>query len=151
MKKHVTPAAWVLTLLAACGGSHKHGPTTNTDPHKLFVEIWPQGRSHAGQLRAGAAAGLQAVPFAVTVDHGGEVELQIEVSDMHEAGADTSCSVKILVLRLPTHDLLGIADGTATARGTHDDAKDDCVERLAMSLVKGRVRGLLREQLEFKR
>ena len=81
----------------------------------------------------------------------GDVELQVEVGRLDDAGNATTCSVKILVLRLPQHDLLGIADGSGRARGTGGQARDDCVAGVTSSLVRGKVSGLLQRQLRAKR
>ncbi|HEY5945457.1 MAG TPA: hypothetical protein VIV40_08195, partial [Kofleriaceae bacterium] len=105
----------------------------------------PNG-SHRGALRDGATAGLANVGFVVRADHNGDVELQPEVSRLDGSGRATVCSVKILVLRLPQHDLLGIADGSG--RG---GARDDCIATVTTTLVRGKVRGLLRRRLDEKR
>jgi hypothetical protein len=83
------------------------------------------------------------------VDRRGEVELEVEVSELSERGDDTVCRVKILVLRLPNDSLLGIADGGARVRGSA--AGDACVEGLAATLIKSKVRGLLRRELRSRR
>lgn len=83
------------------------------------------------------------------MDRRGEVELEVEVSEIGERGDATVCRVKILVLRLPNDSLLGIADGGARVRGT--DAAGACVEGLAATLIKSKVRGLLRRELRARR
>jgi hypothetical protein len=95
--------------------------------------------------------GLSKVGFAVPIDRGGDVELQVEVSSLEVMGNETTCGVKILVVRLPQHDLLGIADGSARARGTSDEVADNCIAELAANLVRGRVRTLLERRLHAKR
>ena len=85
------------------------------------------------------------------VDASGDVRLEVELSSLETAGNETLCQVKILVLRAPQHDLLGIADGSARAKGTHARAGDDCIASLAASLVHGKVHSLLRRQLDGKR
>lgn len=143
-----TLAAGLLAALAACGG-HRHGAPMSPGPNKLAVEI-SAGGSHEDALRAGASAGLLAVPFAVPVDDRGEVELQVDVAGLEAAGAETVCKVKILVVRLPHHSLIGIADGSARARGDHDDAKDACIEQLGTALIRGKVRALLSQVMRAK-
>ncbi len=134
--------------LAACGGSHHHGPAAHPDDTRhLYVEIATAG-AHEDALHDGAASGLSALSFAVAVDGGGDVELQVETSTLHASGGRTTCDVKILIFRLPQHDLLGIADGSAYAMG--DDAGADCVRGVAATLVRGKVRTLLRRRLDAK-
>lgn len=142
-------AVIVLVVLAACG-SHHHGAPRSDDPNHLYVEIAPD-RSHRGPLRDGTRAGLSTVPFVIPTDGHGDVELQVEVAELDVVGNSTRCSVKILVLRLPQHDLLGIADGSAHAGGTDGRASDDCLLALSTSLVRGKVRALLRQRLDEKR
>ena len=139
----------VLALVAACGG-HRHGPARDDDPHRLYVEVSTDG-SHRAALRDGATQGLANISFAVPSRSNGDVELQAAVSRLDRVGNITACSVKILVVRLPQHDLLGIADGSARAHGTDGRAEDDCVSGVTTSLVRGKVRGLLRRRLEAKR
>jgi hypothetical protein len=144
-------AALTLLILAACSGSgHHHAGPINHDPHRLYVEITGEG-ARRSRLRAGAAAGLARVSFARVVDRGGDVELQVEVSQLDVTGNVTVCKVKILIFRLPSHDLLGIADGGARAAGTGDRAGDDCVEAVSTSLVRGKLRPLLKRRLDAKR
>jgi hypothetical protein len=133
-------------LVAGCGGHH-HGPARMDDPRHLYVEV---DADHAA-LRDGAAKGLSNVGYVIPARHNGDVELQVEASRLDTAGDTTHCSVKILVLRLPQHDLLGIADGSARARGTDGRAEDDCLSTLSASLVRGKVRALLRRRLDEKR
>lgn len=121
-----------------------------SDPDRLFVKLTGAGARKA-QLRAGAAVGLTTIPFARSVDHGGDVELQVELARLAISAGATVCTVKILVFRLPQHDLLGIADGTARAGGTGDQARDDCIEGVSSSLVRGKLRALLRRRLDAKR
>lgn len=139
----------VLALVAACGG-HRHGPARDDDPRHLYVEVTADG-SHRAALRDGAAQGLANIAFAVPSRTGGDVELQAQVSRLDQVGLVTACSVKILVVRLPQHDLLGIADGSARAHGIDGRAADDCVSGVTTSLVRDKVRGLLRRRLEAKR
>jgi hypothetical protein len=117
------------------------------DLRHLYVEV----DADRGALRDGAAAGLAKVSFVVPAEHNGDVELQVEASRLDEAGNATMCSVKILVLRLPQHDLMGIADASARASGTGGTARDACLSRATTSLVGGRVRALLRRRLDEKR
>lgn len=139
----------VLALVAACGG-HRHGPPRDDDPRRLYVEVAADG-SHRAALRDGAAQGLANISFAVASPGNGDIELQAEVSRLDRIGNTTACSVKILVVRLPQHDLLGIADGSARAHGTGGRAEDDCVSGVTTSLVRGKLRSLLRRRLDAKR
>lgn len=141
-----------LVLVAACT-SHRHEPAAHPDDtSRLYVEL-SLDRSHRGPLREGAKAGLARVPFAVQVpvNQGGDVELQIDVARLDVVGNETVCTLKILVLRLPQHDLLGTAEGNARAGGTHGQAGDDCIERLGESLIGGKVRTMLQQRLGEKR
>lgn len=133
-----------LVLLAACG-AHHHGPNRADDPSHLYVEVYADG-SHGGALRDGAHEGLAGIGFVVPTTHNGDVELSVEVSHLDDAGRGKACGVKILVLRLPQHDLLGIAD--ASGRGPHADA---CLGGVTTTLVRSRVRGLLQRRLRDKR
>ena len=141
--------AGLQVVLGACGGHH-HGAARTDDPRHLYVEIAAEG-SHDDALHDGAARGLTGMSFVRPADHNGDVELQVEVSRMDTTGNTTVCSVKILVLRLPSHDLLGIADGSAHVRGTNGTARDDCAAGVSATLVRGKVRTLLRRRLDDKR
>jgi hypothetical protein len=138
------PAA--LFVVAACGGHH-HGPGRMDDPRHLYVEV----DADRGALREGADAALARMSFVVPAEHNGDVELQIETSRLDKSGNATMCSVKILVLRLPQHDLMGIADASARAGGTGGNARDACLSQATNSLVRGKVRGLLHRRLGEKR
>lgn len=141
--------AVVLALVAACGG-HRHGPPRDDDPDRLYVEIRAEG-SQRTALHDGAARGLERVAFAAAATRDADVELRPRVSSLDRVGELTMCSVNILVLRLPEHDLLGIADGSARAQGTDGQAADDCVAGVTASLISGKVRTLLRHRLDAKR
>jgi hypothetical protein len=144
--RHALP----IVVLAACGGggTHRHGPASHADDmRRLYVEVAAKRTA----LRTGAARGLANIGFVVPVDEGGDVELQVEASRLEVSGGRTSCGVKILVLRLPQHDLLGIADGNAHVAATGDGAKAECLEHLGSTLVRGKVRGLLQRRLAAKR
>jgi hypothetical protein len=143
-------ALLAVVALAACHGGHHHGPITHFDPDKLFVEVYADG-GNEDALRDGAARGLSRVPFVVRVPDGGELELQVEVSMLSTIQGQTRCGVKILANRLPQHDLLGIADGSARAAGTDRRAASDCLSSLATTLIGGKVRTLLHKRLEAKR
>ena len=139
-------AVAVAVALAACGGHH-HGPARTDDLRHLYVEI----DADRGALRDGADRGLAGISFVRPTSHNGDVELQLEASRLDDAGNVTICSVKILALRLPSHDLLGIADGSGRARGTGGVARDDCLAGVAATLVRSKVRVLLQRQLQAKR
>jgi len=94
---------------------------------------------------------MQSVRFASPVDKRGDVKLSIELVSLDVQGEETICQVKILVLRASTNDLLGIADGSARARGTHDQAGDDCIRGLGANLIRSKVRALLKRQLDMKK
>jgi hypothetical protein len=133
-------------LLVACGGHH-HGPGRTDDPNHLYVEV----DADRGALDDGAGSALSKMSFVRPVSHNGDVELQIEVSRLDDASGMTMCSVKILVLRLPQHDLMGIADASARAGGTGGHARDACLSQATTALVRGKVRTLLRRRLDEKR
>jgi hypothetical protein len=142
-------ATAVIVLLVACGGHH-HGPARTDDPRHLYVEITAEG-SHDDALRQGASRGLATVSFVRATTHNGDLELQVEVAGLDRAGSTTVCSVKILALRLPEHDLLGIADGSGHVRGTDGRARDDCLAGVSATLVRGKVLALLQRRLAAKR
>jgi hypothetical protein len=142
----VRHAALALVLASACGG-HRHGPNRDDDKSRLYVEV----DADHGALRDGAQKGLSKIGFAVPTRINGDVELQVEVSRLDTTHNATLCSVKILVLRLPQHDLLGIADGSARAQGNDGRSEDDCLGGVTASLVRGKVRTLLRRRLDAKR
>ena len=135
----------LILLLAGCG--HRHGPARTDDPHHLYVEV----DADRSALDDGAARGLATISFVRPTSHNGDVELQVETSRLDDASGVTVCSVKILALRLPQHDLLGIADASGRARGTGGQARDDCLENVTATLVRGKVRTLLQQQLRSKR
>lgn len=139
-----------LLAVAACGGAHHHAEPEVRDPRKLHVEI-NSGGSHSDAVHAGAAEGLSRVHFAVPVEERGEVELQVDVAQVDVVGNRTLCKVKVLVLRLPNHSMLGIVEGSARAGGTDDGAAEACVERLGATLVRGKTRTLLRRELRARR
>ena len=151
-------ALLLLSLAAACSSprrapaAHPDDARRRDDPSRLYVELDVRG-SHQRPLRAGAKAGLARIPFVVQhpLHRGGDVELQVEVARLDAVGHETVCEIKILVLRLPEHDLFGMARGSARAGGTHDQAADDCVERLGTTLIGGDVRAALHRRLAEKR
>ena len=110
----------VAIALAACGG-HRHGPNRADDPRHLYVEVF----ADRDALRHGAMVALQRVPYVVSTNHNGDLELAVE-AQLDESRGQTSCRVKILALRLPQHDLLAIADATGRANGTGSLAADNC-------------------------
>ena len=128
----------------ACGG-HKHGPSMNTNINTLWVEVHTRG-SHDDALRDGATDGLSRIRFVRHVASGGEIELEGEVTQLDRVGRQNACSVKILIIRLPQHDLLGIADGSA--RGGSESA---CIRQVAKQVVTNRISGLLQRRLRAKR
>jgi hypothetical protein len=145
-------ALHLLTLVAACV-SHRHQPAAHLDDkNRLYVEIDVE-RRHEGPLGDGAKAGLAKIPFVVVMPRngGGDMELQVQVARLDVVGQETVCNIKILALRLPQHDLFGMAEGTARAGGTRDQARHDCIERLGESLIGGKVRALLQQRLGEKR
>jgi len=139
------------SLLVACGGgAHHHGTPIEGDPGHLYVEVTASG-DQEDALEDGARAALARMPFAVPVDDRGQIELEASVAELSSRGDATTCRVKVMVLRLPKDALVGLAEGTARARGTGDQAAADCVEHLAGTLIKGKVRGLLRRELRDRR
>jgi hypothetical protein len=145
--------AAVAVVTAACGSAHKHEPPAHPeDVQRLYVELSLE-RSHHGPLESGARAGLAKVPYVVLLpsNRGGDVELQLQVARLDVVGNETVCGIKILALRLPQHDLFGMAEGSARAGGTHDQAGRDCITHLGESLIGGKVQGLLNMRLGEKR
>lgn len=150
MRASRTATALIVMATAGCHGGHHHGPITHFDPNRLFVEIYADG-GNEDALRDGAEHGLAQVPYVVRVPDGGELELQVEASLLSTHAHQTQCGVKILANRLPQHDLLGIADGSARAAGTDRRAATECLSHLTATLVGGKVRTLLHKRLEAKR
>jgi hypothetical protein len=143
----------VLVALVACPAPHKHAPPAHPeDTRRLYVELSLAG-SHKGSLADGARAGLAKVPFVVVLppEEGGDVELQLQVARLDIEGKETVCGIKVLAVRLPQHDLFGMAEGSARAGGTHDQAGRDCIARLGESLIGGKVREILHKRLDEKR
>jgi hypothetical protein len=157
----------VLVVIAACGGTtpavnndlapnepvpdhvkdHQHtAPAHADDTSKLYVEITSDG-DHEDVLRKGAGAGLATVPYAVAVDEGGDIELHAELASLTPANDSIACKVKIFVLRLPQHDLLGIADGGARASGE----ADLCLSTIGTTIVRDKLPMLLHRQLDAKK
>jgi len=137
----------------ACGSAHKHEPPAHPeDTQRLYVELSLAG-SHEGPLESGAKAGLAKVPYVVLLpsNRGGDVELQLQVARLDVEGKETVCGIKILAVRLPQHDLFGMAEGSARAGGTHAQAGRDCITHLGESLIGGKVQGLLYKRLGEKR
>ena len=140
-------------LAAACGPrAHRHGEPDLGDPGTLQVELSAEG-DHDDALAAGAGAGLAQVRFAAQRDlnGGGEVELQLRARDVQASGDATVCTVKILIVRLPKHSLVAMAEASGRARGTGGTAAEDCVEGVTAALVRGKVRTALRRQLRARR
>jgi hypothetical protein len=139
------------SLLVACGGGrHHHGTPIEGDPGHLYVEVTAGGEQEDA-LQDGARAALARMPFAVPVDDRGQVELEASVAELAERGNETTCRVRVMVLRLPKDALVGLAEGSARALGTGDRAAADCVEHLAIALIKGKIRALLRRELRDRR
>ena len=104
---------------------------------------------HGDVLRQSATTGLGAVPSTVSVAEGGDVELHVELTSLAPASNETACKVKIFVMRLPQHDLLGIADGGARATGRGQT--DSCLSMIGAAIVRDKVSVLLQRQLDAKR
>ncbi len=143
----------LLAGIAGCGPrAHRHGDPVAGDPRTLYVELSAEG-DHDDALESGAAEGLARVQFAARRDlnGGGEVELQLRARDVRGAGNATVCTVKVLIVRLPKHSLVAMAEGSGRARGDGGSAGDDCVEGVTAALVRGKVRTALRQLLRSKR
>ena len=135
----------------ACGPrAHHHGDPIAGDRRTVYVELSAEG-DHDDALESGAATGLSHINFASRRDlnSGGELELQLRARDIQSTDSATSCTVKILLVRLPKHSLLAMAEGSGRARGSN--SADDCVEGVTAALVRGKVRTALRRQLSQKR
>ncbi len=101
----------------------------------------------AGRLRTQCIE----APFGqpVSTDTGADVELHVELASLSPATDGTSCKVKIFVLRLPQHDLLGIAGGGARATGPRQ--ADTCLSTVDAAIVREKLPVLLQRQLDAKR
>jgi len=142
---------WLCMAAIGCGPrAHRHGDPVAGDRRTLYVELSAEG-DHDDALESGASAGLARVSFAAQRDlnSGGEVELQLRARDVESAGNATVCTVKVLIVRLPKHSLVAMAEGSGRARG--DNAGDDCVEGVTAALVRGKIKTALRQQLQMKR
>ena len=171
--------AFLLVLLVACGGAtpaastpgsstaetrldlsptepapddihdHQHvAPAHTDDPDKLYVEVSSDG-DHGPVLVQSATAGLATVPYAVSVEQGGDLELHVEIASLAAASGATACKVKIFALRLPQHDLLAIADGGARATGAGQ--ADTCLSTIGTKIVTDKLPTLFQRQLAAKR
>ena len=128
---------------------HQHSqPSHGEDPSKLYVEVTSDG-DHGDVLRQSATDGLRTVPYAIAADEGGDVELHVEMASLTPGGGGAACKVKIFVLRLPQHDLLGIADGGARVTGARPD--DACLTVTGRAIVRDKLPLLLQRQLDAKR
>jgi hypothetical protein len=133
--------ASVLAVAAGCATGHHHGPRAHPDDLRhIYVEI-----AATGELASGARNGLAALPYAVATpfESGGDIELEptSKVSQRR-------CTVRILIFRLPQHDLLAVANGGGIADHV---STDECAATVTATLVRGEVSRVLRRQLEAKR
>ena len=141
----------LLAALTACGPrAHHHGDPLTGDRHTLYVELSAEG-DHDDALASGASAGLAQINFASQRDlnTNGEIELQLRARDIQSSGDATACTVKVLIVRLPKHSLLAMAEASGHARGSN--SADDCIEGVTTALVRGKIRTALRQQLRLKR
>jgi hypothetical protein len=122
-------------------------PSYIADLDKLYVEVTSEGE-HAELLRKSAITGLTSTPYAVEVDDGGDLELEVMVASLTPDANTTSCSVKIFVLRMPQHDLLAIADGGASATGRDPTAQ--CLSATGTAIVRDKLPKIFQRQLEAK-
>ena len=136
----------LIVCLAACGG-HRHGPNRADDPSRLYVEVFADNNA----LDYGTQLALQRIRYVVPTNHNGDVELKVEKVRVDNSFGQTVCSVKILALRLPQHDLLGIADASGRTRERGRSGADNCLTTTAQALVRGKVRVLLDRMLRAKR
>jgi hypothetical protein len=130
---------------------HIHSPQTFVaDLDKLYVEVTSDDKEHSDVLRKSATKGLGSVPYTVTVDDGGDLELHVEVASLTPSPPDgAKCKVKIFIMRLPQHDLLAIADGGSQVIG--DSPADTCLASTGAAIVAKKLPPLLERQLEAKR
>ena len=127
---------------------HLHeSPTYTADFDKLYIEITSDGE-HADVLRRSVATGLGAVPYAVTVEDGGDLELHAELASLTPSSDGTVCKVKLFVMRLPQHDLLAIADGSG--RTTGPTPPDACLSTTGTAIVQQKLPPFLQRQLDAK-
>jgi hypothetical protein len=120
-------ALLLLLAIAACASRPRHEPAEPAapprepprpdEPLRLYVELTIE-RAHKQSLRDGAAAGLARIPFvALRAAHeAADVELQVQAARVIVVGYETVCDIKILILRLPQADLIGMAEGSARAK-----------------------------------
>jgi len=128
---------------------HLHeSPTYTADFDKLYIEITSDGE-HADVLRRSVATGLGAVPYAVTVEDGGDLELHAELASLTPSSDGTVCKVKLFVMRLPQHDLLAIADGGAQASG--EGTADSCLSTISTTIVSKKLPPFLQRRLDAKK
>jgi hypothetical protein len=164
--------AAILVMVAACGAAttsapttgltesptepppadlseHQHtGPAHADDPNKLYVEVTSDG-DHAPVIVQSATSALAGVNDMVAVTEGGDLELHAEVSGLVPITGGTSCKLKVYVLRLPQHDLLAIADGSA--RVTGGGAVDSCLTATGSAIVRDKLPVVLDRQLQAKK
>jgi hypothetical protein len=129
---------------------HLHAvPVYVADLDKLYVEITSDGE-RAEVLRRSAATALGTLPFVVSVEDGGDLELHVELADLTVTPASDSaaCKVKMFVMRLPQHDLLAIADGSGRATGS--TAVDDCLFTTGTAVIQHKLPPFLQRQLDEK-
>ena len=127
---------------------HLHeSPAYVADLDKLYVEVTSEG-DHAEVLRRSVNAGLGAVPYAVSVEDGGDLELHAELASLTPAADGTSCKVKLFVMRLPQNDLLAIADGSG--RTTGNTPADACLSTTGTAIVQQKLPPFLQRQLDAK-
>lgn len=128
--------------------THLHeSPTYVADLDKLYIEITSEG-DHAEVLRRSVNAGLGAVPYAASVEDGGDLELHAQLASLTPGTDGTSCKVKLFVMRLPQHDLLAIADGSG--RTTGNTPADACVSTTGTAIVQQKLPPFLQRQLDAK-
>jgi hypothetical protein len=139
-------ALFVVALVACATGR----PVDDDEPVAGKMPIQVSARDLAGRgqkrtLRAAGERGVERLSFAHQVRRHGEAELEVELADVAVDG-NTHCTVKVMVLALPSHDLLGIAEGGGTTQGHGDVALADCITSVGVALIERKVQPLLRRR-----
>jgi hypothetical protein len=138
--------ALFVVLLAACAT----GRPVDDEPvaGKMPIQVSARdltGRGQKRSLRAAGERGVERLSFAQQVRRNGDAELEVELAAASVDG-DTRCTVKVMVLALPSHDLLGIAEGGGTTQGHGDVALADCITSVGVALIERKVQPLLRSR-----
>jgi len=139
-------ALFVVLVAAACATTR----SVDDEPAsgKMGIQVSAKDLAHHGQqriLRDAGARGVERLAFAQQVRRNGDAEIEVELAAATVDG-NTHCTVKVMVLALPSHDLLGIAEGGGTTQGHGDVALADCITSVGVALIERKVQPLLRRR-----